>query len=1635
MVKLTGVLMKRALDAEQVVYPLRATVAELVVLYDALPIDFRREFERGNMIQVDGGDTDDDQTDENLTENLDGDVENDGPQPGTSGMNQNRSVLRNDENEVRIEDWNDDDDSDDDNNNGVNGGAQGMQRLEEANRKRELLQREREILLLRQEIRQLKQAAAAGNRSAPTTLSDLNGQACPPPPIGMPSGVRMGPYPWPSSRTVVSLPQAGRPNFREIEVQKFSGEDVTYDVHTFLRRFETNMELAGADDLFRLFSLRRHLTDAAATVDGDFRTYGELKAALITEFAARATSASIEAQMRHRMWNRPQESLHRFVLNMEQFVRRLPNERLSMQEIVDLIVDNMRLPPAVDVLLRTAATTDELKNRVVRYAATINAAAAACNPPRVPAIATIRPGAANRNVQPNAPSNPIRRNTTNTAGNPDEVRCYNCSRNGHYKNSCPYELRPMGVCYKCWQPGHISSACQNRKRVQRLLNEVAAVQPDANEGQNEYDDPDNLAEGLAGINLVSAAFRNHLNQYTGFTNFVSLFDTGSPNSFVRRSALPFDISDETTTTGLRGVGGNALRTHGTIICNVRFNRRIHPMKLIILPDDSTLMPMILGRDFLKLFGIKLVQPKLMYNRSKLLMLNKEETNTAREECPRVLDLKFLNRLEQFDLLRLNKPAVEKAMPQRNIDGKLSLTQFETNFGPEFKMPQIYAVETLGNEFDLLINENLSTTEHEGIRKLINENYLNPTDIEVQPLNYEMDIHLTSEVPFHYRPRRLSYLEKLDVQKKICEMIEDGTISPSDSPYASAIVLVDKRDGGTRMCVDYRALNKLTVRDNYPLPLIDDCVEYMGGKGFFTLLDLKNGFHQVRVSERSRKFTSFVTPHGQYEYRRMPFGLKNAPAVFQRFVNQVFRDFLEGGEIIIYMDDILLASRTLEEHKELLRKILRRLAHRGLLLNLKKCKFCCTEIEYLGYAVTADGIRPSERHIAAIRKYATPTNAHEVRSCIGLFSYFRRFVPNFSRIARPLLDLMKEGVEFRFNQRCHDAFDKLKNYLTTSPVLAIYDPKRETELHCDASSQGFGAILLQKQDDGSFHPTAFFSKATSGPESRYHSFELETMAVLYALERFRVYLEGIPFTIVTDCNALTMAMAKTQVNARIARWTVEFDKYTFETRHRPGIKMAHVDALSRCHPKKQNDTNDAPPRPTLTKSHRCQVMTVDTISIEMQLQLAQNRDPVVANIRQKLETEALDDYELRDGLVYRKTTDEHRMLYVPAEMEDNIIRLVHEKLAHLGVDKCHEKMREQYWFPRQKTKTQAFINNCIKCIMYAAPVRPSEQSLYNIPKTPEPFDTLHLDHFGPLPMLMNKRKHVLVVVDAFTKYVKLFAVNTTSTREVIASLEKYFTFYSRPRRIITDRGTCFTSMEFAAYLTTNNITHVKVATASAQANGQAERVNRVLKNTLGKMSSPINHADWSHKLTQIEYAMNNSKHATTKETPSRLMFGAEQRGKLVDELTEFLASRDLPDEPTNLRVIRATAENEINKKQAYNEEYHRRKQKPTKTYEIDEYVVIRNVDTVIGTNKKLIPSYRGPYRIHKILGHDRYVIKDIDGCQLTQLPYDGIVEANKIRRWIPPHEVGSENCQSSESDTENEGNESDEEDFYGFTPLE
>lgn len=418
---------------------------------------------------------------------------------------------------------------------------------------------------------------------------------------------------------------------------------------------------------------------------------------------------------------------------------------------------------------------------------------------------------------------------------------------------------------------------------------------------------------------------------------------------------------------------------------------------------------------------------------------------------------------------------------------------------------------------------------------------------------EMHINLTSDIPVTYRPYKLSLAEKLKVREIVNDLLSKGIIRESESEYSSPIILVKKKDGSDRMCVDYRALNRITVKDRYPLPLIDDHIDRLGGRKItrFSSLDMATGFLQIKLGQSSIHKTAFVTPEGHYEYLKMPYGLTNSPIVYQRIINKTLRKHIENGNVLVYIDDVLLMSSTVQEGIELLRGVLVTLTEAGFSVNLRKCTFLSTEIEYLGRIISGGQVRPSPHKVSALINSPTPQNVKQVRQFLGLAGYFRRYIKDYARKTRCISQLTKQGTTFHWSSEQESVRQEIITLLTTEPILTIFDPNLPTEVHTDASSIGYGAVLLQIHDNNK-RVVAYFSKVTQGAESRYHSYELETLAVVKALQHFRHYLIGIKFKIATDCNALKATQRKKDLLPRVARWWVYLQDFTFEIEYRKGL---------------------------------------------------------------------------------------------------------------------------------------------------------------------------------------------------------------------------------------------------------------------------------------------------------------------------------------------------------------------------------------------------------------------------------------------------------------------------------------------------
>lgn len=812
-----------------------------------------------------------------------------------------------------------------------------------------------------------------------------------------------------------------------------------------------------------------------------------------------------------------------------------------------------------------------------------------------------------------------------------------------------------------------------------------------------------------------------------------------------------------------------------------------------------------------------------------------------------------------------------------------------------------------------------------------------------------------------------------MQKQIDQWLDDGIIQPSSSEFSSPIVLAHKKDGSRRLCVDYRRLNKVIVRDHFPLPLIEDIIDDLQGARVFSTLDLENGFFHVPVDEDSRKYTAFVTPSGQYEFLATPFGLSTSPTVFQRYINNIFRDLIEKKVVVVYIDDLLIPAKDEQEALDKLKMVLDVAQRHGLRIKWQKCQFLKRQIEYLGYEVEKAEIRPTTNKITAVKNFPDPKNFKEIQRFLGLTGYFRKFVENYSVIAKPLTDLLKKDVVFLFGQEQKDAIEQLKQALCSRPALALYHPQAITELHTDASKAGYGAILLQKRpEDDTFHPIYYFSRKTSSAEENYPSYELEVLVIVAALKKFRVYLLGIPFKIVTDCSAFKMTMEKKDIAPRIAGWALLLEEYDYVIEHRPGIRMKHVDALSRA------------PAVHLLRSN-----VID------QVKASQQTDEKLGAIVKVLETGDYGDYFLDHGILYRQH-EGGKLLVIPGVMQNSIIRQIHEQ-GHFGTTKMKELIQREYWIDNLGAKLERIVKGCVPCILATRKAGKKEGLLHPIPKDDLPLSTYHVDHLGPLTESKKQYRYLFTVVDAFTKFVWIYPVKATTAEEVLQKLEIQETTFGNPARIMSDRGAAFTSTAFKDYCESEGIEHLLTTTGVPRGNGQVERIHGIIVPALAKLSIE-NPENWYRHVGSLQRYINNTHQRSIDRSPFELLFGTSMRSPEDVRLAEAVMQERAELFHEARAEERAEARTKISEAQLQMKRQFDRNRKTPNVYEVGDLVAINR--TQFGSHFKIARKFLGPYRVTKQKRNDRY---DVEKVGAHEGPNTTATCAEFMKRFVPDDE--------------------------------
>lgn len=1174
------------------------------------------------------------------------------------------------------------------------------------------------------------------------------------------------------------------------------------------------------------------------------------------------------------------------------------------------------------------------------------------------------------------------------------TKCYNCGEEGHPYFKCKL---PIKRCDKCHQVGHFADSCPgtkestNNKTVLRISKE--------SDSDSKY---------------FKTAVVNGL-------NFDCFIDFGSQCSMLQESIAKKLVNSWSVSElpVLRGFGDSVVNCLGKCSVEIKVDSVTATVETLIVPDKLLQIPLLLGQTFTEQEHIVFLKTnnelKITTNTTKNVLVYVDNSLIVHGYTPVSIYTKPSYSGDLFVELsfcqdtRKQYEIIQSVVQVNNGQGiiiikglnsgfellkdtlllrALPLSQVQTlNIGRIEHCPDNTVTPQI-KPCMIQVDDNIGCDHRIKLTELLNE-FRDCFAFSVKELGCisgtEMNINLSDTTPVVYRPYRLSHSERHVVREMIKDLTDSGIIKQSSSNYASPIVLVRKKTGDYRLCIDFRALNKKTVKEHYPLPRIDDQLDNLSGHKYFTSLDLASGYYQIPMAESAKHLTAFVTPDGHYEFNRMPFGLVNAPSTFQRAVNGVLGN-ARFKEAFAYMDDVIIPSRTIEEGLQRLHDILSLFRSFGITLNLSKCNFLKQSIDYLGFEVSNSGVKPGKKKTEAVDQFPRPTDQHKIRQFVGLASFFRKFIRSFSIIAKPLTQLLKKDSKWRWGDAEESAFLKLKTELVKRPILSFYNPEFETQLHTDASKVGVAGILMQRPNkEVSFSAVAFYSRQTSPEEAKFTSYDLETLAVVTSLQRFRVYLLGIHFTIVTDCNSLRATFEKRDILPRVARWWSTIQEFDFQIIYKPGTGMAHVDALSR--------------NPISSEILELQVRRIDTDWVATVQQNDPELQRIIAILNDKENDNVIEiknNFVVKKGLLYRKTDIGDRWV-VPKGVRWQILKSNHDEIGHFGLDKTLEIIKNNYWFAKMRQFTKKYVQSCLECAHSKIPTGKKSGKLHSIEKVEEPFHTVHIDHLGPFVRSKHKNAYLLLIVDAFTKFVIIVPVKSTKSVHSIRAIKNYFHTFSVPKRIISDRGTSFTSKSFQDYLSSLGIKHVMNAVATPRANGQVERYNRTVLTALTATNYDKPENEWDEHISEIQWGLNNTINKGTGKSPAQALFGlnlvSTSNALLQLNVTNDSESLGTSLEDTRKEISEHIKENQNKQKQRFD------KARKEVKYKIGELVRVERDVPSVGKSRKLVPKLRGPYRIAEVLDNDRYVIEDTPLSKKGNRRFNGIFSVDKIHPWV------------------------------------
>ena len=1063
-----------------------------------------------------------------------------------------------------------------------------------------------------------------------------------------------------------------------------------------------------------------------------------------------------------------------------------------------------------------------------------------------------------------------------------QLKCWCCKSSKHLIRNCPNRF-----CKACGQQGHDSkdNICPKYQWLTIC----------------------NSAVDTVSSSVVIAAKLHNLNTHV-------MLDTGSGTSVIDLGTLQKigldNRIDKSSAKSLINASGDRMKILGSVFIPVTIPGSRPQDQAFQVLDSVTYSNILLGRDFMRKFGT--VRFDFKENRIELGKLSITGLSTssynvrlcessivpARSEKILLVKCSTFNSLLEGDFEPNIVPNVRGLYATRsriipNIDGVfpisvLNVTESDIHLHSRKIMGSINATNESVKELsrsnheivdmdNFTISDRLSPEESDRIKSLLTDykevfarNPKSPKRTQI----LEHRIITNDALPVYHKPRRVPVTWEQDIDTQVSEMLSNGIIRPSYSPWNAPVMLVKKKDNSTRFVCDFRGVNEVTKRDTYPLPHIKDVIDKMAGSKYWSTLDAASAYWSIPLSEADKEKTAFAVPRGKFEFNVMPFGLSNSGATYQRMMD-ICLSGLRTDKVLSYMDDIVIFSKTFDEHIRDLKSVFECLHTAGVTLKASKCIFAAEKVEFLGFELSVEGIKPQARLTNAINDLPRPGSKKELRRFLGMAGFYRAFIKDFAALSQPLNRLTGDNVPFVWDSRCDSAFQKIKQYLICKPVLAFPKLNEPFVVEVDASDYAAGGVLSQKGVDNVLHPIAYFSTSFTGSQRNWAPITKEAFALVLAVRHWHIYLIGAEFILRSDHNPLVYIRKQKDPRGKFGRWIAELEEYHYTVEYIPGKDNVKADCLSRNQAAHEQ-------QPQSSFEDKIYATMMDNSDFVEQLKYEQGTDPLISATTRLIKNgESITEGRLK-RVKYQLRIENDLLTksgrpIVPASMRKFVVSKIHNT-THVGTDKTYAILKDRFFWPNMYGFVRNFISQCSICQQTKCHSRPPKAPLVPLAVPDAPMHFISLD-IAFMPKDHHGFQYFLLIGDIFSKYIATVPLKDQTASTIVNALLSHWVYiHGTPYYILSDQGSNVDGDTIREICNVLGIEKRRSSAYHSQGNGFAERNIRSVKDILRSviLSRKLPQHKWRSLLPELTFALNTSESKATKCSPYYVVFGRSAR---------------------------------------------------------------------------------------------------------------------------------------------------------------